>query len=128
MADGPAEASEYFPTKLWVARIAAFNFVVFVLLGLLAGSVVLGVAFGVFIVILVMISAALKLAPGGMAAGMTRLSWDETELREGWFGPAIRSSKTRFPRGSFPLRMYDEQWRTGDLGNDLRRWAPHLLE
>jgi hypothetical protein len=27
-----------------------------------------------------------------------------------------------------PLGQYDPHWREGPIGDDIRRWAPHLLE
>jgi hypothetical protein len=72
----------------------------------------------------------LKLDPEGVDFVGRRASWDQLRTKRTIFGPALRTTRGTPLRKKLQVApaIFDLRWRTGPIGADIARWAPHLYE
>jgi hypothetical protein len=70
----------------------------------------------------------LDLADDEVSWGFRRARWDELELRVQAGRVMLATTGGLSLRGRIKARLhlYDPEWATGPIGDDLRRWAPDL--
>ena len=83
-------------------------------------------------------TAALTLGAHGLSIGGVDMPWSNVKRIESVERARRRSDNLVLDRGiirthakgvnrTFDLRRFDPNWRAGPIGEDIRRWAPHLL-
>jgi hypothetical protein len=115
-----------------VAVLAGTAIAMAAALALLLGGVTLSALF-VAVVVPIVVTQQMRvyLSPAGARFGRRRASWDALELAPGRWGMELRTpaeTTERNQRFGVVLDWYDADWREGPIGQDLRRWAPELLE
>jgi hypothetical protein len=72
----------------------------------------------------------LRLTPSGAALAKRSSAWESLELVSTRWGDSLRTRRgltNGTKRLSSFLPLYERDWRTGAIGRDIERWAPHLL-
>jgi hypothetical protein len=111
-----------------VAAAVAMALAIAVLLGGLTASALF---VAVVVPIVVTLQMRVYLSPAGARFGRRRAAWSELELAPGRWGMELRTpveTTERSRRFGVVLDWYDADWRDGPIGQDLRRWAPELLD
>ncbi|MDP2293167.1 MAG: hypothetical protein Q8M22_18445 [Actinomycetota bacterium] len=69
----------------------------------------------------------IEVSPDGIMMARRRIPWASLRVHQSRFGESLRTVKGRSPRAKIFLPIYARNWRQSRLGDDIRRWAPHLL-
>jgi hypothetical protein len=73
--------------------------------------------------------ATLELSAEGVTVNRRTVSWERLHLTKGRFGDSLTAASegSGARRANILLPIYEREWRTGRIGEDVRRWAPGVI-
>lgn len=71
-------------------------------------------------------SQRLTLSASAVTVANRSIPWEALELRSTRWGDSLRTRPGTKRLNAF-LPIYESNWRSGTLAEDIERWAPHLL-
>lgn len=123
-------AHAYAPSWWYPTAIAVFTFALFAIARAVydAGTITMLVV-PVTTAVVIRRGARIELSAEGVTLNGRTVSWESFQLTKGRFGESLiaESKESGRRRANILLPVYERRWRTGRIGEDLRRWAPGLV-